>query len=156
MLYSQCSIVVLVLGNSFLQSSVTNKRGCSRLIAGLGNTTNTCCNTMHHSYTKMETYIHICREERVQRPSTAAHAVNNPKSPRLCAISPFLNQKIQNLRKNWTLLTFSLHIDHTRIHCSHPCGIIEISMKKIIQKSHETSGQKTRGKKTRYYGASSN
>ncbi len=101
------------------------------------------------SHAKMETSSHICREEEVQRPPTAAHAVNNSKSPHLCAMSPFLNQTIRNLRKNWTLLKCSLHIHHTSTHYIHQCGIMAISMMKIIQKSHVTNGQKTRGKRNK-------
>jgi hypothetical protein len=97
----------------------------------------------------METSSHICREEEGQSPPTTADAVNNSKSPHLCAMSPFLDQKIRNLRKNWTLLKCSLHIHHTSTHYIHPCGIMEISMMKIIQKSHVTNGQKTRGKRNK-------
>ncbi len=110
-------------------------------IAGLAITT-TSRNTMHHSHSKMETSSHICREEEVQSPPTAADAVNNSKSPHLCAVSPFLHQKIRNLRKNWILLKCSLHIHHTSTHYIHPCGIMEIFMMKIIQKTHVTNGQK--------------
>jgi len=104
---------------------------------------------MQHSHAKIETSSHICREEKVQSPRTAADAVNDSKSPHLCAVSPFLHQKIRNLRKNWTLLKRSLHIHHTSTHYIHPCGIMEISMMKIIQKSHVTNGQKTRGKRNK-------
>ncbi len=60
-LYSQYSISVLVLLNSFLQSSVTNKRGCSIPIAGLANTTSTCCNTMHQSCQDGDQQSHLQR-----------------------------------------------------------------------------------------------
>ncbi len=131
-LYCQCSISVILL-NSFLLSSVTNERGCSKLIADLGNTINTCCNIMC-TVTPRWTHAVTFAEKRKCKDHQLQHTLSTSQNHHIYmpwALFSITKSKIAGKCGRYSNSVFLFFT-----HYVHPCGVIETSVKKTIQKCY--------------------